>query len=295
MNFNDLLIKNNIDPSHVIMLRHRPYEPALNKAFLWIASERHDLFDAYQATQPIPLEKAMARLTGSGYIASFIGHKPGRALFVGIYKIESSTPLSYAQFWSRAEFKELSERFGMAGFQKDKNHPSLLYFNLKPTGIHADWNGKLTIAWTPPERSWWRRAHRNDMRIVSILEESALLKPVPKWREINLSWQELQALPQQWRVALAQWRGVYYIFDKSDGKGYVGSAYGEFNIYGRWLNYAKSGHGGNKLLKNRDPRNFQFSIVERVSPDMPPDEIISLERTWKKRLHTEAPNGLNEN
>ena len=38
----------------------------------------------------------------------------------------------------------------------------------------------------------------------------------------------------------AQWRGIYYIFDTSDAKGYVGSAYGEYNPLGRWLGqYAK--------------------------------------------------------
>jgi hypothetical protein len=32
-------------------------------------------------------------------------------------------------------------------------------------------------------------------------------------------------LPKRWQAKLADWRGVYYIFGTSDGKGYVGSAY----------------------------------------------------------------------
>ena len=85
------------------------------------------------------------------------------------------------------------------------------------------------------------------------------------------------------------------IFDASDGKGYVGSAYGEANLYGRWLNYAARGHGGNKLLKERDPRNFRFSILQRVSPDMSAGDLIRLESSWKERLHTRQPFGLNDN
>jgi hypothetical protein len=56
-----------------------------------------------------------------------------------------------------------------------------------------------------------------------------------------------------------------------------------------------SGHGGNALLKNRDARNFRFTILQRVSPDEDPWEVNRLEGTWKKRLHTRTPDGLNEN
>jgi hypothetical protein len=99
----------------------------------------------------------------------------------------------------------------------------------------------------------------------------------------------------RWKSALPQWRGIYYIFDTSDGKGYVGSAYGEANLFGRWLNYAARGHGGNKLLKQRHPRNFRFSILQRVSPDMNATDLIRLEVSWKERLHTRQPFGLNDN
>ena len=97
------------------------------------------------------------------------------------------------------------------------------------------------------------------------------------------------------RRVLTQWRGIYYIFDISDRKGYVGSAYGEENLYGRWLNYTARGHGGNRLLRQRDPQNFQFSILQRVSPDMDARDLIQIENSWKERLHTREPYGLNDN
>jgi hypothetical protein len=115
------------------------------------------------------------------------------------------------------------------------------------------------------------------------------------WDEIALGWDELRVLPTRWRAALSQWRGIYYIFDETGGKGYVGSAYGDTNLLGRWINYGASGHGGNVLLRKRPPKSFRFTILQRVSPDMDAADVIRLEGTWKERLHTRAPFGLNDN
>lgn len=112
---------------------------------------------------------------------------------------------------------------------------------------------------------------------------------------IVLSWAELQALPTTWRAALAQWRGVYLIFDDRDGGRYVGSAAGSENLLGRWENYATTGHGQNKRLMGRDPSSFRFSILERTSPDLDAASVVETESRWKTRLHTRAPFGLNEN
>jgi hypothetical protein len=172
---------------------------------------------------------------------------------------------------------------------------SLLWFDLVLTNFCASWQGKLIVNWPPPELSWWRWAHRNELNVHAILEDNALVARRPEWDEILLTWDQLHILPTTWRSALQEWRGIYYIFDGSDGKGYVGSAYGKDNLLGRWQNYAASGDGGNRLLQPRDPSHFQFSILERVSPDMKPEDVIKLESSWKDRLHTRAPHGLNAN
>ena len=117
---------------------------------------------------------------------------------------------------------------------------------------------------------------------------------MPPWENIVLTLDELKILPGKWRGALAQWRGIYFIFDVSTGKGYVGSAYGQENILQRWLNYTATGHGGNKLLRACQSENLRFSILQRVSPDLEPDEVIHLEGSWKDRLHTRKF-GLNKN
>jgi hypothetical protein len=293
MNLNDLLKSEGVDAQRVLVLRHRPFEPELNKVLPWLAAEKPDVFNAYQQTQGEKLEKVMLSMVGSGYIASFIGHEPGKAVFIGLYAIGRTKPLTLKQYWQVPAHIEM-KAFGMRGFTGEQRH-SILWFDLAPTELFASWKGKLVVGWPPPERSWWRRAHRNDMPVLSILEDSVLDSAMPEWNAITLSWEELSVLPSRWKSALSQWRGVYYIFDISDGKGYVGSAYGEANLYGRWLNYAARGHGGNKFLKERDPRNFRFSILQRVSPDMNAADLIRLESSWKDRLHTRQPFGLNDN
>jgi hypothetical protein len=294
MNLNDLLRSKDIDPRHVLVLRHRPNEPELNKVLPWLAAEEPDVFNAYQQTQGERVERAMHAMTGTGYIASFIGREPGKALFVGLYSIGESKPLSREEFWQVPEYVKLKV-FGMRGFADERASASVLWFDLALTDFYAQWKGKLVVGWPPPERAWWRRAHRNEFPIIAVLENSALDAALPEWDEIDFTWEELPVLPTRLRFKLSEWRGIYYIFDTLDEKGYVGSAYGESNLFGRWLDYANRGDGGNKLLRQRDPRNFRFTILQRVSPDLDADDVIRLEGSWKRRLHTRSPHGLNEN
>ncbi|MDF2974793.1 MAG: nuclease family protein, partial [Microvirga sp.] len=185
--------------------------------------------------------------------------------------------------------------WGMKGWTASHDRRFILWFDLVLCDFYSHWQGRLVVGWPPPERSWWRRAHKNQMPVLAIHDESVLDASMPEWNEFELGWQELKALPTKWKMALAQWRGIYYIFDISDGKGYVGSAYGRTNILGRWLNYGTHGHGGNRLLRDRDPHNFRFTILQRVSPDMEVADVVSLEGSWKQRLHTKQPQGLNDN
>jgi len=292
MNLNDLLTKQGLDTKlrkHIVVMRHRPHEQALRKVLPWLAAEKLDLFSAYQQTQS---EMAEQVLTQAEYLASFIGHEPGEALFVGLYKVGRSHSLTFNQFWKVRSFRELG-KLGMMGFVKGTRH-SCLWFDLQLTEIYQEWRGKLIIGWPPPERAWCRWANRNEFPVKAILPESLLVREMPPAEELTLAWNELKNLPSSWKSALAQWRGVYFILDRSDGKSYVGSAYGRDNIYSRWSNYAARGHGGNKQLRGRKPENFLFSILERVSPDMVPEEVIQKENHWKKRLHTREF-GLNDN
>ncbi len=184
MFLNDILLGKGIDPRHVLVLRHRPNAPELNRVLPWLAAERHDLFNAYQQTQGERIERAMQALTGTGYVASFIGREPGKALFVGLYSIGEAKPLSREDFWRVPAYGEL-KTFGMRGFADEHPQASVLWFDLALTDFYAHWKGKLIVGWPPPERSWWRRAHRNEMPVVAVLEDSALDAAMPGWDEIE--------------------------------------------------------------------------------------------------------------
>jgi hypothetical protein len=293
MNLNDLLHNKGFDLEKVLVLRHKPPESDLAQRLPWLAAERPTLFNAYQQTQGRNLEKAMAIMAGSGHIASFIGHESGKAVFIGLYSIDQAQPLTREQYMNKPEYIEL-KNYGLCDFIKG-DRDSILWFDLNLSDFYTSWKGKLIIEWPSPERSWWRYAHRNEMPVHSILEDSALNPKICDWKDVLLKWEELRILPSNLKSALSQWRGIYYVFDISDRKGYVGSAYGDMNILGRWCAYAARRHGGNTLLRGRDPSNFLFSILQIVSPDMSQEEIVQIENSWKERLHTRMPYGLNNN
>lgn len=96
MNLNDLLQKESIDPQQVLVLRHRPAEPELNKVLPWLAAENPEVFNAYQQTQGESVEQSFQKAT---YVASFIGQQLGKALFVGLYSIGKSKALTRDQYW----------------------------------------------------------------------------------------------------------------------------------------------------------------------------------------------------
>jgi hypothetical protein len=152
MNLNDMFLGKGIDPRQVLVLRHRPHEPELNKVLPWLAAEKPDVFNAYQQTQGEKLQKVMNAMTGAGYVASFIGQEPGKALFIGLYSIGASKPLTREKYWKVPAHIEM-KTFGMMGFTKGQSRTSVLWFDLALTDFYASWKGKLIVGWPPPERS----------------------------------------------------------------------------------------------------------------------------------------------
>jgi len=161
MYLNDLFLAKGVDPKQVLVVRHRPPEPKLNKVLPRLAAEEPDVFNAYQQTQGEKLEKVMKAMSGTGYFASFIGHEPGKAVFVALYSIGPSKPLTRDEFWQVQTYADMRAKYGMRG--PGEGRSSILWFDLLPTEFYATWKGKLIVEWPPPELSWWRRAHRNKM------------------------------------------------------------------------------------------------------------------------------------
>jgi hypothetical protein len=99
---------------------------------------------------------------------------------------------------------------------------------------------------------------------------------------------------------LASVAAVYLILDTKTGNQYVGSAYGEGGLLGRWRAYAKAAHGGNKQLKELAAErsalagDLQFAVLQTLPLASTPKEVIDHERRHKAKLGSRA-HGLNSN
>jgi len=284
---NNLLEKEDLDPKTGMVMRHRPTEPGFRKALRWLAADKLDLYNAYQSSHSETVERALGRAT---YLVSCIGHEPGKALFVGVYRVDGWRNMT-GKRWAAVEPGKKLIQLGVRGPDSERQ---FRVFNLVCTKHLAAWKGRLVVEWPPPERSWWRWAGRNRMPVDAVHPESILVKQMPPWNEFVLTYSQLQALPRAWQDAMGQWRGIYLILDGASGKSYVGSAYGQENILGRWRSYSRTGHGSNVELKGRDPSKFTFAILQLVAQDLPKDEVVRIESNWKDRLGTREF-GLNRN
>lgn len=288
MNLSDLLVKHGIDPKDVVVVRHRPTERRLRQQLRRIALEDENAFMAYQSSHRINTERA---LKTARYIASFLADGPQQAIFVGLYEITGMDVVPHDRWLENPTIRSLVD----GGSDVGETRTHIGWFHQRRVEFYDDWKGRLVIDWPPPERSWYRRAHKNIFNIRTIHADDELIKRLEPWDRLAFDWVELNSLPRRFQDELSGWRGIYLIKDGSDGLSYVGAAYGEQNILGRWKNYRDSGHGDNKLLRQRNPLNFRFSILERLADNVDERAVFDRETSWKIRLGTRAPYGLNAN
>lgn len=116
----------------------------------------------------------------------------------------------------------------------------------------------------------------------------------------------------EWKQALSGVYGVYLITDLSNGQLYVGSAYGEDGVYGRWCTYLTSGYDKDEnesgdypnkrlrdLVRKRGvqyiKQNFQYSLLE-IFPknEMGKSNALTRENYWKEMVDSRY-HGYNAN
>ncbi len=285
MHFNQLLQIDGVDPASTVVLRHRPSNIRLRSALAQIAQQQHHLFHTYQSIQGSA--RTSRSIQNARYVAAMLALGGDSAVFVGIYEMKGHSTRSRKQLLESDDVKALIEK-GMSELPKPVYH----WHDLELTDFLRPLRFSLSVRW--PGRKWVRRAHRNVFEVLPFPVAEAIRMDMPDWDKLDLTWGQLKNLPQSWQTRLSEWRGIYCVFDTASRRAYVGAAYGRDNLLGRWLNYAKRGHGGNKLLRERDPKHFRFSILQLVSPTAEPGEVQELEASWKRRLHTREY-GLNEN
>lgn len=154
--------------------------------------------------------------------------------------------------------------------------------------------GRLIIKFKNKSQTMIRLAKSviDDCTVHQILPDTFDNDLFPGYDKVNISWSDLSRVVTKdtWKTALQNQKGVYLITDSSNGKMYVGSAYGENMILGRWESYLKSGNGGNTELKKLDfeyiKSNFRYSILDIYKSTVDDKTIIEREGWWKEVLQT---------
>ena len=145
------------------------------------------------------------------------------------------------------------------------------------------------------------------MSVAEILRQPYTGEVFPGYENICLQFNKLESIirleKKDWKSALSNVKGVYLIADTSNGKKYVGSAYGTTGIWSRWSCYIGTGHGHNddfsRIINEHGVdyahQNFVFTLLE-YRP-MKTDDYVVIEREtfWKVALLTRGEHGYNKN
>jgi len=192
--------------------------------------------------------------------------------------------------------------FHIGKVTKDLNNYNNVGFEYVNLSEYDKYIGRLIVKYKNNSQNMIRNAESiiDDCEIAQILPDTFDNDIFPGYENVNITWQELNRVIKKdnWKTALQNQKGVYLITDKSNGKNYVGSAYGENMILGRWKAYVKTGHGGNIGLKNLSfeyiKNNFKYSILD-IYKSTTNDQIILERETWWKNVLESREFGYNEN
>lgn len=293
LRFNALLEAEGLHPERVAIILHTPQPRKLRALLPVIVRDRPDLFAAYQSVHSRPAEKTLLQ---RDFMASFVRHPSGRHTFAGLFRITSAQELPAAEVFGDERFDELEDVYGASDTAPALNIASVSHrvrFETEPVDHLSSFIGRLQIA-QPRGRAYVRIAANLDPEIVALSADDLLMPPPPRWDTMMTHAPFIRALPENWAARLREWRGVYLILDETDGQRYVGSAYGKDNLLARWQAHVAGQRGVTAALRDRDPVNFRFSILQTLDPNLAADDVIEIENNWKDRLHTREF-GLNEN
>lgn len=239
---------------------------------------------------------------------------------IEIFKSGDLSTMLQGQYWNYSKKKSFKENqvtigllkikqsedywllFHIGRVTKDLNIYNGIGYEYESLKEYDKYIGRLVVKFKNKAQTMVRKAESviNDCAISQILPDTFDNDLFPGYDKVNLSWSELKRVVKKdtWKTALQNQKGVYLITDKSNGKKYVGSAYGEQMLLGRWKSYIKNGHGGNVGLKKLEfkhvKNNFHYSILD-IYKSTTEDKIILERESWWKSILTSRKFGYNEN
>jgi hypothetical protein len=192
--------------------------------------------------------------------------------------------------------------FHIGRVTKDLNKFDGVGYEYEVLSEYEKYFGRLIVKFKNKSQAMVRLATSviNECEIDQILPDTFDNDIFPGYDNVRISWNSLSRViaKESWKTALQNQKGIYLITDISNGKMYVGSAYGENMILGRWRSYVKTGNGGNIELKKLGfehiKKNFEYSILEIFKSTTDDGAIFTRENWWKDVLKTRAF-GYNKN
>lgn len=248
---------------------------------------RIDLYNAYRTDRKLffkyQQQQSKEVFAGVDYIVSFIGEEGLLSRFVGVYKVLRCRKLPKIQL-------------SVIGTPHD------IEYDFEEMSNFDDLKERVIVKWT--NAISWHQWIKNEMEVIEI-HPGLHYKHFTDYSDFILTFSELKEILinqyGDWKRMLSGVKGIYLISDTKTGKLYVGSAYGEDGIWGRWNSYVSTnGHGGNKQLKElinkkeNYANNFQFSILMILPKTITADQAIEKEKLFKNKLGTNSF-GLNSN
>ena len=182
-------------------------------------------------------------------------------------------------------------------------------YEVSLTSQASDLIGRLKIRFARSGRAKALKLENcfDNFTLDAILKTSFTGQAFPGYENITLSFLDLEHIIRtskaDWRAALLHVKGIYVIFDASNGLKYVGSAYGGAGVWSRWSVYVETGHGHNdeltKLIGQHGMdyarQNFRISLLEYRPARTDDQTIIDRECYWKEALLSRTPHGYNKN
>lgn len=192
--------------------------------------------------------------------------------------------------------------FHIGKITKDLNKLDGVGYEYEILAEYEKYFGRLIIKFKNQSQTMIRHANSviDECEVAQILPDIFDNDIFPGYDKVNISWDELSRVIEKdtWKTALQNQKGVYLITDITNGKKYVGSAYGENMILARWRSYVKNGNGGNVGLKFLDfdyiKKSFRYSILDIYKSTIDDQVIIERESWWKEVLQSRKY-GYNEN
>ena len=192
--------------------------------------------------------------------------------------------------------------FHIGRITKDLNQFNGVGYEYEDLPEYDKYIGRLIVKYKNKAQTMIRNAESvfDECYVSQVLPDTFDNDIFPGYDKVNVTWQELSRVieKENWITALQNQKGVYLLTDISNGKKYVGSAYGENMILGRWKSYVKTGNGGNIGLNflsfDYIKQNFRYSILD-IYKSTTDDEIIINRENWWKEVLMSRKFGYNEN